>query len=175
LCGASVVPARGTTHSAPGRFRASCGPPLRALRGVQPLDWDRSGRVTPAPTASGSASGRGIVTDRRSGHVPGSLAWSRAPRAKARASEPRWNADRRAHPQDARPCQLHGRSEASVCRRSASLFSFVLRSFGPSVRPVPLCSLLPGLTRQSMRRVRCTNGWLRPVESRHGPPGQARW
>jgi len=48
VCGASAVPARGTTHSAPGRFRASCGPPLRAVRGVQPLDWDRSGRVTPA-------------------------------------------------------------------------------------------------------------------------------
>jgi hypothetical protein len=52
LCGASAVPAGGTTQSAPGRLRASCRPALRPVCGVLPLDWDRSGRVTPAPTAS---------------------------------------------------------------------------------------------------------------------------
>jgi hypothetical protein len=50
--GARAVPAGGTTHSAPGRLRASCPPALRPVRGVLPLGWDRRGRVTPAGTKS---------------------------------------------------------------------------------------------------------------------------
>jgi hypothetical protein len=54
LCGASAVPAGGTTHSAPGRLRASCRPALRPAGGVLPLDWDRFGRVTPADNCAWS-------------------------------------------------------------------------------------------------------------------------
>jgi hypothetical protein len=50
--GARAVPAGGTTHSAPGRLRASCPPALRPVRGVLPLGWDRRGRVTLAGTKS---------------------------------------------------------------------------------------------------------------------------
>ncbi len=138
--GASAVPACGPTQSAPGRLRAS---DVRHYdRSVRcSLDWDRSGRVTPATTASGSAPGRGNVTDRRSGHVPGNLAWSRAPRAKARDSEPRWNADRRA-------CCASARGRASCtagwCKRLSAFRIPFFRSFSQAS--------LPGLTRQSMRQ-----------------------
>ena len=39
---------RADLQSAPGRLRASCPPVLRPVRGVQPLDWDRKERITPA-------------------------------------------------------------------------------------------------------------------------------
>jgi hypothetical protein len=122
-----------------------------------PLDWDRRGRVTPASTASDAASGRRIVTDRRSRHVPGNLASSRAQRAKARKSEPRWNADRRACCAiSTRPCQLHGRLEqASV----GVPLPFFLSLFC-AVRSQ---ASLPGLTRQSMRK---RNDINLPVASR---------
>ena len=42
---------RAALRPAPGRLRASCRPALRPVGGVLPLDWDRSGRVTPATTA----------------------------------------------------------------------------------------------------------------------------
>src|SRR4029077_15352502 len=57
--GAGAVSARGTMHSAPGRLWASRPAALGPRREVLSLDWDRSGRVTPAST-----------------RVPGSMAWS---------------------------------------------------------------------------------------------------
>ena len=72
--------------------------------------------------------------------------------------------------------KMRGRASCTAGRKQASVgVPLPFLSSVLPVRSVSLCSSLPGLTRQSMRRVRCTNGWLRPVESRHGPPGQARW
>jgi hypothetical protein len=86
------VPAGGAIHSALGRFRASCSPALRPVRGVLPLDWDRRLRVTPAePTSQEAWPGAEPLG-------PTSL-WR----------EPRWNADRRA--------RSHQRVAAPVTRR----------------------------------------------------------
>ena len=68
------MPARGTMHSAPGRLWASRPAARGPRREVLSLDWDRSGRVTPAQPASqeawpGAESG---------GHSPGESR-SRAP------------------------------------------------------------------------------------------------
>ena len=102
--GASAAPARGKIHSASGRLRASCWPALRPVREVHSLDWDRRARVTPAEQ-------REIFRPRL-----GEAYWIQRPAAsqetwpgvaladrKVQRQEPRWNADRRAHPSGCAP------------------------------------------------------------------------
>jgi hypothetical protein len=60
---------RAVSQTAPGRLRASCPPVLRPVRGVLPLDWDRTKRVGPArprPRKPGLKSkSRGLETTAR--------------------------------------------------------------------------------------------------------------
>ena len=118
---------RAVSQTALGRLWASCGPPLRAVGGVHPLDWNRQGRVTPAqqsvpavPAVAHELCEPGFVMRMPRARKPGLKLDGGVPTSPGRAAVERRQASASR--------RMRCRAESAdgwirVCRRSASLLS----------------------------------------------------
>ena len=171
--GASAVPACGPIQSAPGQLRASCWPALRPVREVLSLDWDRRARVTPVEEREACAPRLGRPY--RAGRPAASQeTWPEVAPAgrEAQRLEPRWNADRRAHPSGCAPHRKMRRLGNTFVGVPPPFFlfaSFVIA--GQKARSAVFVPNDPAIhaERKPIRIYR----WVSKAANQYGPPGQA--
>ena len=174
LCGASAVPAGGTTHSVPGRLRASSG-----------RHYDRSVGCATGLGQAGAGNARNNCVRcclrkedvYRSAFSPRPRKPGLKSRAAGESPQVRAAVERRQAsvlPQGHAAVPAARQVEASVCRRSASLSCFCpfLRSVIPTLERV-IAGLDPAIHAEAKRDR--SFGSASQAARHHGPPDQVRW